>query len=250
MLIEQNSRYAYIDSFSFLWLINQLGHRINERLYNFRGVIHSACLLLQLLILSQDWTFQSVQVALQFTREFLSFRMVKTWEQSTEKLQVLCLVLTVVIPFAFWRPVCIGVRRKGRNKWSLCCIGVELWHLCENYILLCALTRNNLAVGMTTALDLLGAYLDAFVRCANVLVVLAWLWSELLFQVFHALFLHSRKILVLLLGAFHVPLPSLRLKGRRSFELWHVFSLRHHGKVSSFRLTHRVCCARPVVQGC
>ena len=48
-----------------------------------------------------------------------------------------------------------------------------MWQICENRILLRALIRNNLAVGLTTALDLLGADLDAFVRCAYLLVVLA-----------------------------------------------------------------------------
>ena len=238
-----------LQSLSFLWLINHLGHRINQRLYNFRAVIHSACLLLQFLILSQDCTLQSLQVALQFSRKFLSFRMVKARKQSTEQLQVLFLVLRVVLPSASWRPVRIGVRRRGRDRWNISCIGVEMWQICENRILLRAVIRNNLAVGLTTALDLLGADLDAFARCAYLLVVLARLWSELLFQILHTLILHSWKGLILLLGALHVPLPSLRLKGRRSFELGHVFSLRHHGGVSGFRLTHRVCSARPNVQG-
>ena len=82
-----------LQSFSFLRLINHLGHRINQRLYNFRAVIHSACFLLQFLILSQDCTLQSLQVALQFSRKFLSFQMVKARQQSTEQLQVLFLVL-------------------------------------------------------------------------------------------------------------------------------------------------------------
>ena len=127
-----------------------------------------------------------------------------------------------------------------------------MWHLWKNSVLLGATIRNNLAVGLTTALYLLGANFDAFIRCAIMLVVLTRLRSELLFQVLHALILHSRISRVLLLGALYVPLPSLRLKGSRSFELLcHIviFSLCH-GRVSGFRLTHRVCCARSDVQCC
>ena len=99
--------------------------------------------------------------------------------------------------------------------------------------------RDNLAVRLTPALNLLGADLDTFVRCADLLAMLARLRSELLFQVLHThLTLHPSKILV---GTLHIPLPCPhRLKRGGSFELF-VPSLCHGGRSFRFRLTHRIC---------